>query len=211
MGEGLPERRPETGWGEFLQDQFHPDRVLVDNRAKRGSSTRAFLSEGLWAALIANVKAGDWVIVQFGHNDGSIDEEQTPPAEYRANFLRFVSDIRARNGFPLLATPIVVRKFNREGSLQDTHGPYPDFVRQAARETNTPLLDMQAISARVVTEYGVEGSRELFQHLAPGQHPNYPAGLADNIHLSPKGALVLAQRAGQGMRDLQLALAAFLK
>ncbi len=95
--------------------------------------------------------------------------------------------------------------------LQDSHGSYPDFVRQVARETNTPLLDMQAISARVVTEYGVEGSRELFQHLAPGQHPNYPGGLADNIHLSPKGALVLSQRAGQGMRDSQLALAAYLK
>ena len=211
MGEGLPERRPETGWGEPLQDQFHPDRLLVANYAKRGRSTRTFRSERFWAALIANVKAGDWVIVQFGHNDGSIDEQTTPPAEYRANLLRFVSDIRARNVFPLLATPIVVRRFNRPGSLEDTHGPYPDIVRQAARETNTPLLDLQGISAQVVTEYGVEGSRELFQHLAPGQHPNYPGGLADNIHLSPKGALVLAQRAVQGMRDLKLPLGAFLK
>ncbi len=73
------------------------------------------------------------------------------------------------------------------------------------------MLDMQAISAQVVTEYGVEGSRELFQHLAPGQHPNYPGGLADNIHLSPQGALVLAQRAVQGMRDLKLPLTALLK
>jgi len=211
MGEPLPDRDPETGWGENLQEMFDPARVLVANYAKRGRSTRTFLSEGFWAALIANVRPGDWVIVQFGHNDGSFDEEQTPPSEYRANFTRFVSDIRARGGLPLLATAIVVRRFNADGSLFDTHGPYPDYVRSVAQSTNTPLLDMQAISAQLVTEYGVDGSRQLFQHLAPGQHPNYPNGLNDNIHLSPTGALLLAQRAAQGMRTMNLPLAAFLR
>ena len=211
MGEGLPERRPETGWGERLQDLFNEERVLVSNYAKRGRSTRTFLSEGFWAALIANVKEGDYVIVQFGHNDGSRDEQNTPPDEYRSNLARFVSEVRARRAFPVLATPIVVRSFNSDGSLRDTHGPYPDIVRSAALGTDTPLLDMQVLSAQVVTEYGPERSKELFQHLAPGEHPNYPNGLADNIHLSPKGALVLAQRAAQGMRDLKLPLAAFLR
>ena len=211
MGEQIPDRDPETGWGEKLQDLFQEDRVRVANYAKRGRSTRTFQSEGFWAALLANVKEGDWDIVQFGHNDGSFDEEQTPPEEYRANFVRFVSDIRARKALPLLATPVVVRAFNSDGSLRDIHGKYPDIVRSAASATDTPLLDMQAISARAVTEYGVEGSKQLFQHLAPGEHPNYPGGLADNIHLSPRGAEVLAQRAGQGMKDLRLPLAAFLK
>lgn len=211
MGEQLADRDPETGWGERLQDQFNEARVLVANYSKRGRSTRTFQSEGFWTALLANVREGDWVIVQFGHNDGSFDEEQTPPDEYRANFTRFVSDIRSRRALPLLATPIVVRAFNNDGSLRDIHGRYPDIVRSVAASTDTPLLDMQAISARVVSEYGVEGSKQIFQHLAPGEHPNYPGGLADNIHLSPRGAEVLAQRAAQGMKDLRLPLAAFLK
>ncbi len=211
MGEGLPERRPETGWGEELPPLFQEDRVLVRNYAKRGRSTRTFVSEGFWAALIANVKEGDHVIVQFGHNDGSRDEEDTPPEEYRSNLARFVSDVRARKAFPVLATPIVVRSFNPNGSLRDVHGPYPDIVRSAALGTSTPLLDMQALSAQVLIEYGPEGSKELFQHLLPGAHPNYPNGLADNIHLSPRGALVLAERAARGLKDLRLPLAAFLK
>ena len=211
MGEGLPERRPETGWGEELPALFREDLLLVRNYAKRGRSTRTFLSEGFWAALIANVKEGDWVVVQFGHNDGSRDEEETPPSEYRANLTRFVSEVRTLKALPLLATPIAVRRFNSDGSLQDTHGQYPEIVRSTARTENVPLLDMLEISARVVTESGVEPSKELYQHLLPGQHPNYPNGLADNIHLSPKGALVLAQRAAQGMREMRLPLAAFLK
>ena len=211
MGKGLPERRPESGWGEYLQELFKEDRVEVSNRAERGRSSRTFMSEGFWASLLANVKEGDYVIIQFGHNDGSFDEEQTPPAEYRANLSRYVSDTRARRGLPILATPIVVRSFNSDGSLRDIHGPYPDMVRSTALATSTPLLDMQALSAQSVTEYGPERSKELFQHLSPGEHPNYPGGLADNIHLSPKGAQLLAQRAVQGLRDLKSPLAELLK
>lgn len=211
MGEGLPDRRPETGWGEFLQPLFREDRVTVSNQAKRGRSTRSFLSEGFWNTLIGGVKEGDYVLIQFGHNDGSIDEEQTPPGEYRANLNRFVSEVRARRATALLATPIVVRGFNADGSLRDAHGPYPDYVRSVARENAVPLLDMQTISGQVVIEYGRDGSKALFQHLAPGEHSNYPGGLADNIHLSPTGARVLAERAVAGLRDLKLPLAAFLR
>ena len=211
MGEPLPDRDPETGWGEELQPLFQEDRLLVKNYSKRGRSSRTFLSEGFWAGVISSIKEGDYVIIQFGHNDGSVDEEQTPPAEYRANFTRFVTDVRARRGFPILATPVVVRRFNAAGALEDTHGQYPDIVRAVARTEGAPLLDMQVLSAAVVAEYGPEASKELFQHLSPGQHPNYPNGLADNIHLSPKGALVLAQRAAAGLKDMNSPLAAFLK
>jgi lysophospholipase L1-like esterase len=211
MGEGLPERRPETGWGEPMQEHFDAARLVVSNHAKRGRSTRTFVSEGFWAALIANVKEGDYVIVQFSHNDGSIDEEGTPREEYRANFTRFIADVRASRGIPILATPIVVRAFSRDGTLLDTHGFYPDIVRSVASSAGVPLLDMQALSAQVVSEYGLEGSKQLFQHLQPGDHPNYPNGLADNIHLSPLGARLLAERAAKGLKDLNLPLAAFLK
>jgi lysophospholipase L1-like esterase len=211
MGEDIKDRDPETGWGEALPPFFREDRLLVRNYSKRGRSSRTFLSEGHWAGMIANVRDGDFVIVQFGHNDGSADEEQTPPAEYRANFTRFVNDVRGKRATPILATPVVVRRFAADGSLVDTHGQYPDIVRGVARAESVALLDMQAISARIVTEHGTEGSRSLFQHLQSGEHPNYPGGLVDNIHLSPKGARLLAEGAAKGLRDINSPLAALLK
>ena len=105
----------------------------------------------------------------------------------------------------------MVRAFNSDGSLRDTHGSYPDIVRSVAATAGAPLLDMQVLSGQVVAAHGPEGSKQLFQHLAPGEHPNYPGGLADNIHLSPTGARLLAERAAKGLKDLNVPLAAFLK
>ena len=87
----LPERRPETGWGELLQQYFDPARVKIDNHAQNGRSTKSFISEGRWQAIIDKLKKGDYVFVQFGHNDESKDkgERYTPPADYRANLVRF--------------------------------------------------------------------------------------------------------------------------
>ena len=122
-----------------------------------------------------------------------------------------IADARARKGIPILATPIVVRAFNADGSLRDTHGSYPDIVRSVAAVAGAPLLDMQTLSAQLVAEHGPEGSKQLFQHLPPGAHPNYPNGLADNIHLSPAGARLLAERAARGIKALNLPLAAFVR
>ena len=211
MGEDIKDRNPETGWGEELPSLFREDRLAIHNYAKRGRSSRTFQTEGFWTTLLAAVREGDFVIIQFGHNDGSADEEQTPPAEYRANFMRFVTDVRARRATPILATPVVVRRFAADGSLVDTHGPYPDIVRGVARAEGASILDMQAISARIVSEHGIEGSKLLFQHLQPGEQANYPGGLADNIHLSPRGARLLAEGAVRGLREINSPLAALLR
>src|SRR5215510_10308263 len=87
MAEKLPEKRPETGWGECLQSFFDEKQVLVKNYAKNGRSTRTFISEGLWATLLEQVKAGDYVLIQFGHNDESKEkvDRYTPPDDFRKN------------------------------------------------------------------------------------------------------------------------------
>lgn len=211
MGEGLAERRPETGWGEELAPLFLKNRLLVRNHAKRGRSSRTFETEGFWAKVLVEVREGDFVLVQFGHNDGSADEEQTPPEEYRTNLGRYVREVLGRRATAILATPIVVRRFHANGTLMDVHGRYPEIVRSVARSEGVELLDMQAISARLVAERGREESKALFQHLRPGEHPNYPGGLRDNIHLSPLGARLLAERAASAMRESNSSLAAFLR
>jgi hypothetical protein len=122
------------------------------------------------------------------------------------------SDIvsRDRGASPVLLTPVVRRRFDAQGAFYDTHGEYPDVVRAVAAEHHVPLVDLHRASERAVREQGVEGSKRLFLHLAPNEHPNYPAGLEDDTHFSPQGARRMAELAVQAMRELRLGLAEHL-
>ena len=213
MAAKRPEKRPETGWGEALPQHFDTAEVRVVNHAMNGRSTRTFITEGRWQALVDSVKRGDWVLIQFGHNDGSKDkvDRYTPPTEYRRNLERFVADVRAKRAHPVLMTPVRRRKFDTGGALVDTHGEYPDLVRAVAREKRVPLLDLHEATARLLAEHGVDSSRALFLQLAPGGHANYPAGIEDNTHFSPRGAQLVAQLVVTEMRVRKLGLAKKLR
>lgn len=145
MAAKLPEKRPETGWGEKLEVHFKPGTVKVENRAANGRSTKTFISEGKWQSIIDDLAKGDYVFIQFGHNDSSKDkgERYTPPEDYRKNLFRFVDDVKAKGGYPVLFTPVMRRRFDKDGKFYDTHGEYPDIVRAVAAEYKIPLIDMQ--------------------------------------------------------------------
>lgn len=209
----LAEKRPETGWGEMLQQYFDPSKVVVDNRAMNGRSTKTFISEGRWDAIVDKLKKDDWVFVQFGHNDSAKDkgERYTPPAAYRANLIRFIADVRGKNANIVLMTPVMRRRFDKDGKFYDSHGEYPDIVRVVAREQKTDLIDMHRTSEDVIKKYGVEGSRELFLQLKPDETPNYPKGIEDNTHFRPKGAEEMAKLAVEGIRGQKLKLRKYLK
>lgn len=195
MAAKLPEKRPETGWGEMLESRFKPGSVKVDNRAANGRSTRTFISEGKWQSIIDDLSKGDYVFIQFGHNDSSKDkgERYTPPEDYRKNLVLFVSEVREKGGNPVLFTPVMRRRFDKDGKFYDTHGEYPDIVRVLAAEYKVPLIDMHRLSETVIVKYGVEGSRKLFLQLKPGENANYPNGIDDNTHFSPLGAEEMAK------------------
>ena len=203
---------PETGWGMPFA-YFFDSTVLVDNRAKNGRSTRTFISEGLWQKLIDDVHEDDYVFIQFGHNDESKDkgDRYTPPDDYRRNLVRFISDVRAKGGFPVLLTPVMRRRFDKDGKFYDTHGEYPDIVRAVAKEQSAPLIDMHRMSETVIVKYGVEGSKKLFLQLKPGENPNYPNGVEDNTHFSPLGAEEMAKLAVDVIREKKMALRKYLK
>jgi N-acyl-D-amino-acid deacylase len=213
MAEKLASKRPETGWGEMLQSHFKEDRIEVRNYAKNGRSTRTFISEGLWDVLLASVREGDYVFVQFGHNDQPKEKVDrfTSPADYQANLKRFVTDVRALKAIPILMTPVMRRRFDAQGAVQDTHAEYPDLVRAVARETNTPLIDHHRESSRVLSKYGPNGSVALFLQLKPGENSNYPDGIADNTHFSAKGAAVMAGLVADALRAAGLPLAKELR
>ncbi len=211
--EKLPEKRPETGWGEFLQQFFNVDAVRVENHAQNGRSTRTFIEEGLWQAIIARLKPGDYVFVQFGHNDQPKEKQDrhTSPEDYRKNLVRFIADARERQATPVLLTPVMRRRFDEQGVFQDTHAEYPDIVRSVAAEHNVPLIDMHRKSERVIKQRGVEGSKQLFLWLNANENANYPEGIEDNTHFSPLGAEIMAGLVVEGIGELKLGLASYLK
>ena len=214
MAEKVPEKRPETGWGEMLAQHFKDGKVRIQNRAANGRSTKTFIAEGKWQKIIDDLKKGDYVFIQFGHNDESKDkgDRYTPPEDFRKNLLRFVNDVRSKGGYPVLLTPVMRRRFDKEGKFYDAHPPeYTDTFRAIATAEKVPLIDMHRKSESVLVRYGAEESKKLFLQLKPGENANYPNGIEDNTHFSPLGAEEMAKLAVEGIRETKIGLKKFLK
>ena len=208
-----PEKRPETGWGEMLGKYFKDDAVRIENRALNGRSTKSFIAEGHWQKIVDDLKKGDYVFIQFGHNDESKDkgDRYTPPDDFRRNLIRFVDEVRARGGHPVLLTPVMRRRFDNDGKFYDTHGEYPDLVRGVAREKKVPLIDMHRKTETLLVRLGPDDSRKLFLQLKRGENPNYPDGIEDNTHFNPTGADEVAKLVVEGIRNSKSGLRKYLK
>lgn len=198
---------PETGWGMPFAIMFDSS-VVVDNRAKNGRSTRTFISENLWQPIADNLKAGDYVFMQFGHNDESKEkvDRYTSPEEYKRNLVKFIIETRAKNANPVLLTPVTRRRF-KEGVIQETHAEYSRLVLEVARELTVPVIDLDTKSRELLQSFGEEQSKLLFLQLQPGEHPNYPDGKDDNTHFSELGARKIAQLVLSEIKNLKLELA----
>lgn len=214
MAEKTADKRPETGWGEYLQSQFDGSRVKIENHAQNGRSTKSFIAEGRWQKIVESLKKGDYVFIEFGHNDEKLDKPGTGAAangEYRDNLIRFVKDVRAKKAFPVLLTPVMRRRFDEKGEFFDTHGEYPDAVRKVAAEMKVPLIDMHRESEAVIKKLGVEDSKKLFLILKQGEYPNYPKGIEDNTHFSSFGAEQMAKIAAAEIQKQKIKLRKYLK
>ncbi|SRR5690606_2282506 len=192
---------PEKGWGQVLP-LYLKEGIAVRNHALNGRSTKSFREEGHWDSLLLAVKKGDYVIVQFGHNDQSPEkgvERYSPPEQYKANLRRFVLELRERQAIPILATPISRRKFEGD-SLVRTHGVYPDKVREVAGEMMVPLLELEERSRELILTFGEQRSEQLFLHYLPGEYKRFPEGKEDNTHLSPTGAFAICDLAVEELK-----------
>ena len=205
------DKRPETGWGEMLQQYFDPAKVKIVNEAQNGRSTKSFIDEGRWKSIVDRLRKGDWIFIEFGHNDEKKDKPAVyaSPKDYKANLVKFIKETRAKGATPVLLTPVSRRKFEN-GVLVKTHREYPDAVKAVGREPEVAVIDMEGKSAAVLTRYGNEGSRKLFLQLKPSENPNYPKGVEDNTHFNPKGAGEMAF-AVEGIREDKLKLRKYLK
>ena len=206
-----PKDHPETGWGQALA-LLAKSPITVKNYAVNGRSTKSFVSEGRWAAAKEAFEPGDFLIIQFGHNDQKRKDPNRytqPFGSYTENLSQFIQQARDAKVQPILATSIVRRKFTEAGVLKDTHKDYLLAVRHLAKAQQVPLVDMEALTRQMVEAAGVEGSIAFYVHGAPGELPNYPGGVKDNTHLSEKGALDVAHLFIAALRSKQYPLGEF--
>lgn len=193
---------PETGWGMPFA-HFWDSSVVIENRAKNGRSTQSFLKENSWKSVLDNLKEGDYVLIQFGHNDEiPTKKNATTPEQFKENLARYIAETRGKKAIPVLFTSVARRKFDTTGNLVSTHEAYAAITRKLAAEQQVILIDLDVKSRALLQEMGVGQSIFLFNHLKPGQHPNYPEGKTDDTHFSELGARRMAELALAEIRVL---------
>jgi len=212
MANKKAEAAPETGWGMVLQ-QFFNDGVKVHNHAVNGRSSKSFLSEGKWKSVCDSLKRGDYVIIQFAHNDEKPDSirHTEPFTTYKQILKLYIDEARSKEAIPVVCSPIVRRHFDNTGNLKDTHGDYIKVAREIATETNTPFIDMEAKTRKLVAELGREKSKSLFLFCDPGEYINRPKGIQDSTHLNSYGAHRAASLFVDGIKELKLSIVSCLK
>ena len=204
---------PERGWGMALP-LFFSGNVVIENHARNGRSTKSFLTEGRWAAVYEKLKPGDYVFIQFGHNDekkADTSRFTDPRTDYKANLLRFVVETRSKGAVPVLMTPVARRRFDKNGEPEPTHGDYPAVVRELAEEQNVPLIDAEKASMQLLAKYGVEGSKRIYDWARPELFSAAPGGKKDDTHFNSFGAIKIAQLVVSAIKELDLPLAKFLQ
>ena len=194
---------PETGWGmPFVY--FWDSTIQVNNLAKNGRSTKTFISENLWQQVVDGASEGDYVFIQFGHNDESVEKKEryASPAVFKANLTKFVNEARALKAIPILLTPVSRRKFDTVGTAMETHVIYSALVKEVATAEHVLFIDLDAKSRTLYQQFGKDNSTLLFLQLKPGEHPNYPEGKVDNTHFNELGARLIAQLVLKEVKEL---------
>ena len=205
--------KQERGWGMVLQ-QYFDNHVVVDNHAVNGRSSKSFINEGRWDKVLAKIKPGDYVFIQFGHNDEKPQPERhtDPGSTFDDNLRKFVNETRSKGGIPVLFNAVVRRNFALkvqkndddeklrnldaksgnnvlEGdTLYDTHGDYRFSPANVAKEMGVVFIDANAITHELEQGLGREASKKLHMIFAPGEHPSLPNGRWDNTHYNIYGA-----------------------
>ena len=215
----LSKGSPERGWGMALQCYFDDAFIRVDNHAVNGRSSKSFINEGRWDKVLSLMQPGDYVIIQFGHNDEKpqADRHTDPGSTFDYNLAKFVRETRERGGIPVLMNAVVRRNFFvkapenaddealrnttfKDGvkmvegdTLVDTHGLYIVAPRDVACRMNCHFVDANRITHDLEQSLGVEGSKKLHMWYRPGEHPALPDGRQDNTHYNIWGAQQVAR------------------
>lgn len=196
---------PYAGWGQMLPAKFKHD-VCVDNHAVSGRSSKSFIDEGRLAIIADQIKAGDFLLIQFGHNDEKNDPARgtEPFTTFKEYLLQYIEVARTKGATPILITPVSRRYFGADGVLTDTHGDYIVAIKELATEQQVPLIDLAQQTKVLLESLGEEQSKSLFVWLYPGEYLHFPDGMEDNTHFQEQGAMQVAGLVAESIRALAI-------
>jgi lysophospholipase L1-like esterase len=198
---------PWAAWGQMLPRFFLPG-IVVANHAESGETTKSFVGEHRLAKIMTTIKPGDYLFIQFAHND--MKPGAVPLDEYKKLLTDFIAQTRAKGATPVLVTPMNRRTFDDAGKITNSFGPYPDAVREVAAEQKAALIDLNVMSKTLFEAMGPEGTLKAFMHYPADSFPGQTAAISDDTHFNSYGAYELARCIVHGIREANLPLTKFL-
>ena len=206
------EDEPWASWGQMITRWFDTD-VAIANFAESGLSCTSFLAQLRLDKILSQLKRGDYVIVEFGHND----EKEKKAGDgawysYSRNLKIFVDRVRAAGGHIIFCTPTARRFFNDDRkTIQNTHGDYPEAMKAVAQREQVPVIDLTRMSTVFYETLGEEDSKKSLVHYPANTFPGQDQPLADNTHFNPYGAWEIAKMVVMGLKNVNSPLVMSLR
>ena len=204
---------PWAAWGQMLPRFFSPG-IVIANHAESGETIRSFVSEQRFAKIFSLIQPGDYLFLQFNHNDQKINpkthEAAVPLELYKQLFTEYIAKARAAGATPVLVTAMNRRTFDSAGHITNSLGDYPDAVREVAAAQHVALIDLNAMSRTLFETLGPDVSTHAFMHYAANTYPNQTDPISDDTHFNSYGAYELARCIVHGIRADNLPIVKFL-
>ncbi|NOT94403.1 MAG: rhamnogalacturonan acetylesterase [Ferruginibacter sp.] len=206
------DKEPWASWGQMIPAFFEAKNICVANYAESGEALNSFKSAKRLQKILSLMRAGDYLFIEFGHNDQKQKGEGIGPfTSYKTSLKYFIGEVKKKGGIPVLVTSMHRRNFDSTGHINNTLGDYPEAVRQAAKEENVALIDLNAMSKIMYEAWGPERSVKAFVHYPANSFPNQTKKLEDNTHFNTYGAYEIARCIVQAIKDNKLPIAKYLK
>jgi lysophospholipase L1-like esterase len=204
-------QEPYSAWGQMFPAFFKPGKVAIANYAESGETLSGFIAERRFEKILSLMKPGDYVFVEFGHNDQKQKGEGIGAfTSYKKNLEFFIGEVRKKGATPVVVTSVQRRRFDAAGKIEETLGDYPEAGRVTAQEQGVPLIDLNAYSKVMYEAWGPDESIKAFVHFPANTFPDQPKALEDNTHFTPFGAYEVARLVVKGVRDAKIGLADFI-
>ncbi len=195
------DREPWAAWGQMIPRFFKSGAIAIANHAESGEALKSFVSEKRLEKIVSQMKAGDYLFIEFAHNDQKSGSAHVDPfTTYKEQLKLYISEARKKGGIPVLVTSMHRRSFDSTGHIINTLGDYPEAMRQAASEEKVALIDLNAMSKVLYESWGPEASLKAFVHYPANSFPGQTEALKDNTHFSTYGAYEIARCIVEGIK-----------
>src|SRR5580704_4332435 len=203
-------KEPWAAWGQMLP-RFFQEGVAIANHAESGESLKEFIGEKRLAKIMETIQPGDYLFVQFTHNDQKPGPNHVDAfTDYKSYLKLYINEARLRGAIPVLVTSMLRRNFGDDGKIVNTLEDYPDAMRQTSKEENVPLIDLNVMSKAFYEAMGPVKSVRAFVHYPAGTYPEQTAELKDDTHFNTYGAYELAKCVVEGIKASKLGIAKYL-